>query len=416
MSSLIEFGPSARANWFCLEAGTIFANHGSYGAAPKKILAKKRQLQDEMDRNPDKWFRYTSFELWTRNINSLAEYFKTRAENMLICENATEAINSILKSVEFNLEQPTTECILATQYTYQAVLNTIDYTSRYRLGGQNIQVVKLKITFPIRSVQELLDELDSTCAHIINERKLNLKLAVIDHIASATGIYFPVKEMNQVIRKWAKQCLILIDGAHAPGQVPIDFESIDCDFYVGNLHKWFQAPRGCSLLYFRDKERLANNLQPSYISHGYNMDLSYNFYQRGTADKTSWFVVDECVEFYEEYLGGMDRIHEYTSQILDRAVQLLVEGWKTDILRIPKEIEAPFLRGIKLPYLKEYQCGEDRNAESVCYQLMRDIFERFRVICCVVYLQEELYCRISCYVYNCLHDYEVLRDAVLSLI
>jgi selenocysteine lyase/cysteine desulfurase len=416
MSALIEFGASARPAWFCLEPDTVFTNHGSYGACPQKILAKKRQLQAEMDRNPDKWFRYTSFDLWTRNIQSLAAHFKAPAENLLICENATEAINSILKSIEFNLNEPNTECILATQYTYQAVQNAIDYTSKYRLNSKNIQVIKLKLTFPIRSVQDLLNELDSTCSNIIQERKLNLKLAVFDHIASATAICFPVKQMNEIVRKWSSQCLILVDGAHAPGQVKIDFDSLDCDFYVGNLHKWFLAPRGCSMLYFRDKKRLTKNLQPNYISHGYNMGLSYNFYQRGTADKTSWFVVDECVNFYETYLGGMDRVWDYTSKILDQAADLLVKGWKTEILQIPKEMEAPFMRGVKLPYLKDYQCAEGRDSESVCIQLMKDIFERHRVISCVVYLQNEFYCRISCYVYNCLRDYELLRDAVLTFV
>jgi selenocysteine lyase/cysteine desulfurase len=185
---------------------------------------------------------------------------------------------------------------------------------------------------------------------------------------------------------------------------------------VGNLHKWLLAPRGCSLLYFKDKQRAVKHMQPCFISHGYNKDLSYNFYQRGTSDKTSWFVVDECFEFYEKNLGGLDRITSFTSRILDEAVELLVKGWQTRILEIPKEMEAPFMRVIKLPLLKDYQIGEGRNDEDVNVQLMKDVFEKFNVISCMVYLQGEFYCRISCFVYNCLEDYVALRDAVLSLV
>ena len=72
---------------------------------------------------------------------------------------------------------------------------------------------------------------------------------------------------------------ILLLGAHAIGQTEIDLNAFDCDYYVSNLHKWFCAPKGCSFLYLKDKERLEINLEPNYISHGYKKDLSYNFFQ-----------------------------------------------------------------------------------------------------------------------------------------
>ena len=99
------------------------------------------------------------------------------------------------------------------------------------------------------------------------------------------------------------------------GHVDIKLNELDCDFYVSNLHKWFLAPRGCSFLYFRNLNSFSNNnecndsiiLQPSYISHGYNRGIGFNFYSRATSDKTSWFLIDECIHFYENYLGGLEK-------------------------------------------------------------------------------------------------------------
>ena len=416
MSQITKFGLSTKSDWFNLDPGTTFLNHGSYGACPRPIWQKKLELQKIMESNPDKWFRFVSFDLWNQSVKSLANYLNVDSENLVLCENATSAINSILKSIDFDLNNPEGEAILSTQYTYQAVKNSIEYTSKYRLNGnKQIQIIELKLPFPITSAQQIFDELDQTCDHIINVRKLKLKLAVLDHISSMTAMLFPITEMNKIVRKWTgSDCLILIDGAHALGQVKLDFNEFDCDFYVSNLHKWFQAPRGCSFLYFKDKNS-ANNLQPNYISHGYDKSLTYNFYQRGTSDSTSWFLVDECIDFFNHKLGGIENITEYSERVSKKAVELLVSSWKTGVLEIPKEIEAPFMKAIKLPYLKNYQVDKKENSERVCLRLMKDMLERFNIILAVVYIQNEIYCRISCYVYNSDQDYEALNEAILCL-
>ncbi len=107
-----------------------------------------------------------------------------------------------------------------------------------------------------------------------------IKLVVFDHILSATAIHFPIIEMNQIVRKWSPKCFIIIDETHDIGQVRLEIAEYGCDFYLSNLYKWFLAPRGCSFLYFKNKEWAQKHLQPNFISHGYEMNVSYNFFQR----------------------------------------------------------------------------------------------------------------------------------------
>jgi len=58
----------------------------------------------------------------------------------------------------------------------------------------------------------------------------------------------------------------MIDGAHAPGQVPVDIEGIGADFYVGNCHKWLCSPRGAGFLWV--SEAWQDKIHPGVISHG----------------------------------------------------------------------------------------------------------------------------------------------------
>ena len=416
-ANMIEFGKKVRKELYLLDENLYFTNHGSYGAVPEPIQRKRLELLEEIEKAPDAWFRVKSFKLWNSNRQSLATFLKINVENLVLCENATDAINSILKASTKNLTK--NDAILAHEYTYAAVMNALNYTVKYRYAPEDqISLYKVPCKYPIVSVHDVLNSYDLMCEKIIMQDKLNLSLVVLDHISSATATLFPVRQIISIIRKWESvqhsKINILIDGAHSIGQIDIGLDTLDCDYYVSNLHKWFLSPRGCSFLFFKD-ENETFSLQPNVISHGYGKDATRNFFERGTRDSSSWFLIDDCIDIYENVFGGLNKITEYSSKLLDEAVDMLVKSWGTCRISMPKELEAPFMKLVKLPELKRYKTEDDFNYRKTIENLMMDCYLKFNLIACVVPIQGELFCRISSFVYNDIKEFEALKEAILKM-
>ena len=145
MSISFPFGKQARNALFNLDPALTVTNNGSYGSSPKPIIERKREMQMEMERCPDRWFRVTSFQKWEESLEALGKYLKVPKENLIINENATEAINTVLKWVEFDGSK---DAILTTEINYQAILNAIDYAAKYRMKpGNFVNVVKVILYF-----------------------------------------------------------------------------------------------------------------------------------------------------------------------------------------------------------------------------------------------------------------------------
>jgi isopenicillin-N epimerase len=72
------------------------------------------------------------------------------------------------------------------------------------------------------------------------------RFAVIDHVPSRSGLIFPIKEL--VSELTSLNIDTLVDGAHAPGMIPLDITDIKAAYYVANCHKWMCVPRGVGLL------------------------------------------------------------------------------------------------------------------------------------------------------------------------
>jgi len=227
---------------------------------------------------------------------------------------------------------------------------------------------------------------------------------VIDYIGSSNAVLYPVKELVDLCHQ--HNVAVLVDGAHAPGHVPLNLEELGADFFVGNLHKWVFAPRGCAILWVHPKYH--DIMDPLVVSWFQDRSLQDKFFMQGTLDYTPFITAKASIKFYQE-IGGMESLTSYNNALISWASSMLADKWKTEILPVPVRMRAPFLAVIRLPNaISAYYGATDQGAEKV----MQDLYKRFKMVVYVVTIQGCLWCRISAQVYNIREDYYQLCNAV----
>ena len=148
------------------------------------------------------------------------------------------------------------------------------------------------------------------------------RLLFISHITSPTALTIPAAELCALAREAG--ILTLVDGAHAPGQIPVDLGAIGADFYTGNCHKWMLAPKGAGFLYARPE--VQHLVEPLVVSWGWQAEETFTtgsqfvdyFQWRGTDDPAACLTVPAAIQFMQE--NGWESVHQQCRSLLSQAL------------------------------------------------------------------------------------------------
>jgi isopenicillin-N epimerase len=282
-SNMPALGAAIRHEW-PLDPQWLTVNHGSFGATPRVVTAAQDAWRRRLEEQPSRFMRRVLPDALRHTATRLGEFVGADGKDIVFVENATVGCNAVLRSLRF---EPGDE-ILVLSHVYGAVRNTVLYIAE-RSGAR---VVEASLPFPN-------PDADAIVASVANALTPRTRLAVLDHITSSSALVLPIERLAAVCR--AAGALVLVDGAHGPGQVGLDLPAMGVDWYVGNCHKWLMSPKGCAFLWARTDRQ--EDLHPVTISHGFNKGFLAEFDWTGTRDPSAFLAVDAAIDFHVR-LGG----------------------------------------------------------------------------------------------------------------
>ncbi len=277
--------PGARL-LFSLDPGVSYLNHGSFGAVPIGVQRAQQRLRDEIESNPLRFFAQGLSDRIIHTRRHVAAFLGADPEGSALVANTTTAASLVLQSVKL---EPADE-VLLSDHSYGSV--ALAARRRCRRAGATVRTVALPMP--------------ATDAELVSRVRAALrpgrtKLLVIDQIASATAMTFPVREI--VAAAHEHEIPVLVDAAHVPGMLPVDVASIRADFWVGNLHKWAFAPRGTALLSVAPEWR--RKIEPLVVSWEQEQGYPHSVEYQGTLDYTPWLAAPTGI-FTLRTLGWAD--------------------------------------------------------------------------------------------------------------
>ena len=376
-------------NQFLLAPDLIFLNHGSFGACPREVLEVQQRWQMEMERNPVEFLGRRSAGLLLQARTALAQALGASADELVFVPNSTTCVSVVARSFPL---QPGDE-VLTTDLEYGAC----DAAWQHVCAQAGAVYRRIKIPLPF--------DRESLTKHLLSAASRKTRLITFCHITSSTALIFPAAEICAAARE--RGIATFVDGAHAPGQIPVDLDAINADFYVGNCHKWLCAPKGSAFLHARSEHHAmleANVFSWGYAEGtdeqtGFDDFLGTTLFERrmqwqGTQDISAWLAVPAALDFQKrhDWPAVQVRCHALAKIALDK----LTERFATQ----PIAEDEDWAQMVAIPI-----AAQDPEL------LRKRLYEESRIEVPITAHGKQIFVRVSVQGYNTLDDIEHLLAA-----
>jgi selenocysteine lyase/cysteine desulfurase len=291
---------------FYIMPGEAFFNTGTLGATPRPVLERviehMRTLQatiarwDCTARNPN-WISGYSPELPLRA--KLGKLANADALDLALTQNATFGMNFLARGIDLKSGDE----IITTDQEHPG--GVCGWQERVKRDAAVWKQVKMPV--PANEPEEIV----RLFADLITPRT---RVLAFPHIVSATAVVMPVKRLTELAHQ--HNCLALVDGAQAVGQVKVDMQDFGCDAYYSSPHKWLLAPAGNGMLYIRrDRQDLfwTTLCSSEWDNH---RDGMYRFMQYGTGNPSLQEGLNAALDFH--FRIGPERVRQRIRFLADR--------------------------------------------------------------------------------------------------
>ncbi len=370
--------PALVAEWG-LDPTVDYLNHGSFGATPRTVLAVQTALREEMERE--------LILFLARQLPARLDAVRARVAAFLDCDapglvfvpNATHGVQAALDAIDW---LPGDEVVHA-DHGYGAVKRAL-LRLEHRFGVRQVPAV---VPFPIERAEQVVEAF----AAAIGPRT---RLVIVDHITSATALILPAAELVALAR--ARGVPVLVDGAHAPGLLPLSIASLVPDFYTGNLHKWVCAPKGAAVLWIHPDWR--RRAHPTVTSHGYGLGPAPEFEWTGTFDPTAWLAVPAALDKLEAF--GLEAVRASNHGLVQEGRARLAHALGTELPHPDSRDWYGPMAAVHVPWAQAGQGPE----------LTARLYEEHRIEVPFTAYDSRCFVRISGQLYNRPEQYVRLAD------
>jgi len=376
-----------------LDPSVDFLNHGSFGALPKRVALAQDRVRAFIEARPIERLGRRCRELLAPARQRVAAFVGVQPDEIGFVTNATDAVNAVLRSMDL---KPGDQ-LVTTDHVYNAVRQTMRYVAR-RAGAECIEI---PIAVPLEPPEKV-------AAQVLERLGPRARLLLLDHVSSPTALRFPVELI--IAAAEGRGIPVLVDGAHAPGTLPLDISALGCSYYAANLHKWVCAPKGSAFLFARAEAQA--ELHPTIISHFLDQGFRAEFDWQGTRDISPWLCVPDALDFLDDAsLGfGWSRVMEHNHRLARWVQERLCTRWEVERLCGPEHLGAMTTVLLPAPLQPGGAAGIARFEE-----IQLALSERFLIEVPVIEWNGRRFVRPCCQVYNRPEQYERLADAVLML-
>jgi len=314
-SAAAAFWKAAREQML-LDPTCVNLNTGSFGPLPRPVFERVTALRQRLAAQPMDFLLRESPPLLWEARERLASFIGGDPRRLVFTVHVTASINIVAAALR--LAAPAE--ILLTDHEYGAMHWCWERAAQRQ--GLTLR------TFALPQMPAEPAEIVAAASSAMTERT---RLFFFSHVLSPTGMVLPARELCAAAR--ARGILTCVDGAHAPAFVPLNLDSLECDFYGANCHKWLLAPTGSGFLYLG--AGAWDRLQPLQVSWGWQPNRSRlddrdefgatprlrHLEFEGTRDLCPWLAVPAAIDFqagigFERIRGRIAELTAYVRQRL----------------------------------------------------------------------------------------------------
>ncbi len=228
------------------------------------------------------------------------------------------------------------------------------------------------------------------------------RLAVISHITSPTALIMPIADICKAFSD--RGVAVLVDGPHAPAQVPLDLSQLECDFYTASCHKWLSATLGSGFLYVHPKWQ--DQIEPQLKSWGRLLPAmperwDEEFTWSGTRDPSAYLSIPAAIKFME--FVGLESFRQRSRWLATQAETMLCEEFKTKPIARRDQGWYGCMAHVPLP-------------PGDWQKLQDSLWNEYKIEVPIIHFENKWFIRVSCHLYNNAKQLETLRYALRHLI